>query len=177
MVGATSVPCDAEGIPGLFGDPTCAGGASSGLAGTWGRRGSMGQIQLGAVLLHWQMGLDLALDTVSSGPSRGGCSSTMGQTPTRPPRPDSVLLGSSLIEARGLHPTQLSVTSLSLPGASLSWDAGAGHEPGCKPGPPTSSKSPPGPHRDPHLPVSPAPGMGNGHLTVPPADCFVSPKP
>lgn len=144
--GAHLCPAMARGYPACLETQPVLGGASSGLVGTWGRRGSMGQIQLGAELLHWQMGLDLALDTASSGPSRGGCSSTVGKTPTRPPQLDSVLLGSSLIEARGLHPTQLSVTSLSLPGASLSWDAGAGDKPGCKPGPPPSSKSPPGPH-------------------------------
>ncbi|CAM9936994.1 unnamed protein product, partial [Bubo scandiacus] len=38
-------------------------------------------------------------------------------------------------------------------GARLFRGAGAGHEPGCESGPPTSSNPPPGPHRDSHLPV------------------------
>lgn len=139
----------------------------------------MGQIQPGAMLLCWQMGLDPALDAAPSSctgdgrPPSGsstevGTMALRGETLTHPPRPDSVLLASGLIEEPNLH---LSITSVSLPGTRLSRDAGAGHEPGT----PTSSNAPPGPHRDPHLPVSPAPRTENGCFMVPRADNFVSP--
>ncbi|XP_074021083.1 LOW QUALITY PROTEIN: bridging integrator 2 [Numenius arquata] len=136
-------------------------------------------MDVGPKVAKTQMGLDVTLEVASSStgdgsppsasPTEVGAAALRGETPTRLPPPTH--LESGLMEAPSLHLIQLSVTSVSLPGARLCPDVGAGHEPG----PPNDIDPPPGPHRDPHLPVSPAPGPENGCFTVPRADHSVSP--
>jgi len=179
MAGIASAPHDGMGMPGLLGDPAHAGGHLAGCGDTGrgtdpARRdaplpadGAGPGPRRGVKRPHWgQRFLLLRLR------DRGWCGDAAGADADLSP-PPPVLLGSDLIELRGLRPARLSAASVSLPGARLSRDAGAGQGPGHKRGPSPSSNIPPGPHRNPHLPVSPVPSTGKWRFVVPWAD-FIS---